>query len=239
MDEGTKRFGEALTRLEAELDWTLLGKLYCHEGGEQFFPPEQVLAMREAGLLIASRLGERLRPGGRSLYVGAAVGELVLLLCESLVFGREVFAINLPGPEAEEINRALSAVERDCNFSLPRIRFDALADVPGLFDHGWLVSVVNDPDAFPALHDELYGRRGDLATGRGELAEDRKRANALVDGWLQRLTTHALVTTTDEELPFVVPRAQALGLSIELEEGATLSAVVGDPIRLGALRRQP
>ena len=148
---GLERFGEALARLEGELDWRHLGELHCHEGGEDFFPQEQVDAMREAGLVLAAALGQRLSPGGRSLYVGAAIGELVVLLCESLVLGREVRALNLANEESTELNRALAAVEEACGFPLPRIEFLGPEEVEGAFDHGWLVSVLNDPEAFPAL----------------------------------------------------------------------------------------
>lgn len=236
MTDGVQRFGEALARLEEELDWRGLGELYCYEGGEEFFPPEQVEAQRDAGLQVAAALGERLRPEGRSLYVGAAVGELVTILCESLVLEREVVAVNLEGSEGRELNRALSVVEGECGFALPRIEFQPLAAVTGLFDHGWLVSVVNDPEAFPALHDALYGRTGALATGRGDLEAERAEADRLIDDWLGLLGPGALLTTTDEELPLVQPRIAATGQTLELEELAILSAVVGDPIRFGRLQ---
>lgn len=234
--EGIERFGEALARLEGELDWRHLGELHCHEGGESFFPEEQVDAMREAGLVLAAALGERLRPGGRSLYIGAAVGELVVLLCESLVLGREVRALNLANEESEEINRALEATEEACGFTLPRIEFVGASELEGSFDHGWLVSVLNDPEAFPALHDRLYDREGELATGRGDLDQERGRAEQLVDGWLERLEEGAVISTTDEELPLIVPRVAARGRSLELAEVAYLSVVVGDPIRFATLR---
>jgi hypothetical protein len=236
MSDGIQRFGEALGRLEEELDWQALGRLYCYEGGEDFFPPEQVEAQREAGLQVAAALGERLRPGGRSLYVGAALAELVAILCEALVLEREVVAVNLRGPEALELNRALAAVEKRCGFALPRIGFRRLETIAGRFDHGWLVSVVNDPEAFPALHDHLYGRTGALAVGGGDLARERKRATRLVDAWLERLEDGALLATTDEELPLIQPRIAAADGVLELEELAILSAIVGDPIRFGTLR---
>lgn len=238
MQDGAERFGEALGRLEAELDWRKLGELHCHEGGAQFFPPEQVEAVRESGLILASALSERLRVGGRSLYVGAAVGELVVLLCDALVLGREVVAVNIENDEAHELNRALAVVEEACGFALPRIGFEELGALTGEFDHGWMVSVVNDPEAFPALHDELYGRDGELATGHGDLAQDRERASALIDAWLLRLSDGATLTTTDEELPLVVPRAASSGFEIVLDEGVILSAVVGDPVRFGRLQHR-
>jgi hypothetical protein len=235
MTDGIQRFGEALGRLEEELDWRRLGELYCYEGGAEFFPPEQVEAQRDAGLQVAAALGERLPAGGRSLYVGAAVGEVVTLLCEALVLEREVVAVNLEGPEGVELNRALAVVEADCGFALPRIGFQRLEAVPGRFDHGWLVSVVNDPEAFPALHDLLYERTGELAVGGGDLERERAQAEQLVDRWIGLLEEGALLSTTDEELPLIEPRIAAAGRTLELEEQAILSAIVGDPIRFGRL----
>ncbi|MCB9915625.1 MAG: hypothetical protein H6828_10830 [Planctomycetes bacterium] len=239
MDARTRRFGEALARLESELDWRRLGELHCYEGGEHFFPPEQVDALREAGLVLAAALAGRLRPGGRSVYVGASVGELAVLLCEALVLDRDVRALNLPGEECAEVNRALEAVEQACGFALPRIEFTPLDELEGRYDHGWLVSVLNDPEAFPALHDLLYQRSGADATGRGDLAQERARAERLVDAFLDRLDEGAVVSLTDEELPVIEPRVAVRGRRLELDDEAYLSAVVGDPIRFGTLSTRP
>lgn len=239
MDAAADRFGLALTTLEQELDWGELGRLYCWDGGENFFPDEQVEAIREAGLVIASELAERLpRTGpGRSLYVGAALAELVPMLCETLVLGREVVAVNLDNAESEELNRAFEATERQTGIGLPRIGVGELGAVPGEFDHGWMVSVINDPEAFPALHDELYQRTGELATGLGKLTEDRGRAEELVRALLGKLGEEALLCTSDEELPFVGPLVAQDGGSLLPSETALLTAVVGDPLRFCQLRQ--
>ena len=50
-------FARALAAVEAAIDWPALGECYCHEGGQAFFPPEQIAAMREAGLEIAGAPG--------------------------------------------------------------------------------------------------------------------------------------------------------------------------------------
>lgn len=236
MNAAADRFARALTGLESELDWALLGGLYCWEGGVEFFPPEQVEAIREAGLVVASALFEELeRIGGgerRSLYVGAGVAELVPILCERLVLEREVVAINLPGEESAELNRAFAATEASIGYELPRIETAGLDAVTGTFDHGWLVSVINDPEAFPALHDELYERAGEeLATGRGVLEEDRARAKELAEAFLAKLALPALLSTTDEEWPFLAPLLESRGRAVEPSSRALLTAVVGDPLR--------
>jgi hypothetical protein len=225
-------FAVALAAVEQAIDWEALGACYCHEGGESFFPPEQVEALREAGLVIAGALGEELggRPG-RSLYVGAAVAELLPMLVESLVLGREVIAINLEGPETRLLDEALQDAESATGLRLPRIGTGSIEELEGRFDHAWVVSVFNDPEAFPALHDALYGRRGELATGQGDLVAERARAEALAGTVLARLEPRALLCTTDEELPLWRPVLARTGRGMRTSREALLTAVVGDPLR--------
>ena len=230
-------FARALGAFEASVDWAALGALHCHEGGDGFFPPEQVEAMRDAGLRIAGELGEALEGRkGRSLYVGAAIAEVVPVLVERFVLQREVVWINLPGAESDLMNAAFEAADGECGLALPRVETVGVDAVEGRFDHGWLVSVLNDPDAFPALHDALYGRKGELATGRGDLLEDKARAEALAESVLDRLEPGALLTTTDEELPVLRPLFARRGWRVRASEDALLTGVVGDPLRFVKLR---
>ncbi|MDP6538832.1 MAG: hypothetical protein QF903_07575 [Planctomycetota bacterium] len=224
-----------MARLEEELDWERLGRCYCSEGGEAFFPPAQREAVRDAGLLLASDVAAALAGrDGSSLYLGAALAELAPMLCERLVLGRGVVAVNLPCEETDELNRALDAVSETLDHDLGTIETVPLESLAGAgFDHGWLVSVLTDPDAFPALHDELYERGGTaLATGRGDPAEDRQRAGALVGGLLDALSPPCLLTTTDEELAILKPACERRGWRLESGGHARLSAVVGDPVRI-------
>jgi hypothetical protein len=233
-------FARALGAIENAIDWTLLGTYYCHEGGESFFPDEQVAAMREAGLCIAGELGEELGPrtGGprRSLYLGAAVGELVPILMERFVLQREVLVVNLPCPEMDELKRAFDVAASETGLALPRLCTEGLEEIDGPFDHGWMVSVLNDPDAFPALHDQLYGRSGEQATGRGDLNEDRANAEVLAGALLDRLTSDALFSTSAEELPILRPLFSKRGIQVTASRCEILTAVVGDPLRLLRLR---
>ena len=83
--------------------------------------------------------------------MGAGVTELPPLLAEVLGLQRQVEPYNLRPSEVAVLNRA-------CHF-LP-VRFNAhdAASAAGLFDHVWIVSVLNDPERFPHLAPLSYGR---------------------------------------------------------------------------------
>lgn len=241
---GAEAFAAAIVELERELDWDRLGVLYCHEGGESFFPPAQIDALREAGFLLASGLLEHLEPLdspglGRSLYVGPALAELAPILAELLVAKREVVLVNLPGAEIVELERALAAVGSRLGLELPRFHLDGFSRVDGPFDHAWMTSVLTDPDAFPALHDRLYGRTGDDATGRGDAKAETRAAHALCGEMVERIAPPALFTTTDEELEFVGAACATRGWRLEIPRRAALSAIVGDALRHCRVIREP
>jgi hypothetical protein len=227
------RFAAALVEVEQELDWELLGRHYCDEGGEDFFGPEQREAQREAALRFAADLGDRLQGQrkGRSLYVGAGLAELAPILCDALVLRREVAIVALPGPEPKELNRALAAAETRLGFALPRWSVKPLAklDREG-FDHLWLVSVLTDPEAFPALSKHLYG------TGHppGQaLNRDRRAAEELLGEALWRLAPPAQIEVSEEELPLLAEQCAARRLRLEVAEVGRLSPIVGDVVRHG------
>lgn len=242
MRSSAERFAAALIAVEGELDWGALGAAYCEGDGQEFFAPDQIEAMRDAGLLLADDVAERL--GGLpalspaiSIYVGAGVAELAPMVCEAVVFGREVWLVGLPGPELDALGRAFGVVSARLGVPLPRVVGEPLEHLSvGPASHGWLVSVLTDPDAFPALHDALYERSGDQATGRGAVEEELPRARRLVDALLDRLALPAVLTTTDEELAIVGPWCEERGLELVVPELARLSGVVGDPVRTCELR---
>jgi hypothetical protein len=228
-----ERFGEIYAQLDAELDWQLLGRCSCEGDGSEFFDDELRERILDTGLLVADDLAGKLPKRGpaRSLYVGAAVAELAPMLVEQLVLGREVVWLNLDSAELRELDRALEAVSNRCAIELPRPA-SALQLAAASCDHVWIVSVLSDPEHFPALHDDLYGRAGsELATGRGDLREDRDRALALARHWLECCALPCILSSTDEELSLLAPLAASLGLALEVPERAQISAVVGDRIR--------
>ena len=228
-------FGAAWCELVAELDWALLGRTYCEGDGSSFFDEALLEQVLDTGLDLVDGLAAALPRAGaaRSVYVGAAVAELPLLLGEVLVMGREVHWLNLPGPEVVELRRGLQVVGAKLGVRLPQPETHNLTHVPDAScDHVWLASVLTDPDAFPALHDRLYERVGGaLATGRGDAAADLARAEQLVREVLAKATRPALLSTTDEELELIVPIARTLGLQLSVPTTGTLSAIVGDTLR--------
>lgn len=243
-DPRTARFGAALAATFEELDWALLGRLACEgEGAETFYDEPSREALLDAGLRIAGDLGAALEPlpakPGRSLYVGAAVAELPMILFETLVARRRVFWCNLPGPESDELGRAAAAVAARLDLKLPAVR-TADSFPPGPFDHLWFASVVTDPDHFPALHDHLYERRGTaLATGRGDLGADRRDAARLVRRAVEGLVAPGVVVTSDEELPLLTEAIEARGLALRVPDRGRTSPVVGDVLRICQVSRRP
>lgn len=234
-------FGAAWGELVAELDWERLGRTYCEGDGATFFDEGKVEGVLETGLVLVDELAGALPPNGtgRSLYLGAAVAELPLILAEKLVFGRAVLWLNLAGDEVEELTRALHVVGAKLGLDLPLPSTQPLATyADASCDHLWMASVLTDPDVFPALHDELYGRVGTkLATGRGELTEERARADELARALLAKAAENGVLSTTDEELTLLRPLARDVGLELRLPREGVESAIVGDVVRFVRFRR--
>ena len=71
---------EKLTRRVFEAaDWRALGEVYFHEDGEQHWADRRKLVV-ELGVQLARRLALQVPRGGASLWVGAGVAELPVLL---------------------------------------------------------------------------------------------------------------------------------------------------------------
>ena len=234
-----------LAALDEELDWPRLGASYCEGNARTFFDEARRAHMLDVGLQLVDAVAAGLPARGprRSLYLGAALAELGPMLVERLVLAREVRWFNLPGPELDELTRALERVGNSLGLRLPRPDPTPLAEVaPQPCDHLWLVSVLSDPDAFPALHDELYERAGTpQATGRGDLTAERARAEALLDAALGWRAGECLLTTSTDELPLIEARCTAHGLRLEAHRELPTSALVGDTlcsVRLTAHRAQ-
>jgi hypothetical protein len=235
------RFGAVVAAIGEALDWPRLGLEYCEEGGLEFFCDEQREALVDAGLAFAEDLAELLAPGGRSLYVGAGVAELVQIVFEVVVLERTVTIASLPGFEVEELNRVLAEVGAKLGLELPRYTGMPLGELQAEadFDHVWAVSVLSDPDAFPALHDYLYERRTaeDGATGRGHYADDKARARELIDDVVGRFGEACLLSTSDEEWDLYGPAIGRAGRLVDMAARGRLSPIVGDVVRQAVVRR--
>ncbi len=219
---------QAIAEVFARLDYGALGAIYCHEGGDEFWKVKRRLCQK-LGTALAGVVRRRLKPGGRSLYVGAGVAELALLAMEALERRRHVVACNLRKNEVRILNRACAG--------LP-FRFEArdAAMVRGTFDHLWLVSVLNDPECYPELSELSYGRANPATFDPRRFARERRQVVRVVDRCLRRLSRPGLVTTSTEEAHWIADWCAAHGVPWRLERRQYPSPTVGDPIcfmRLG------
>ena len=170
-------------------------------------------------------------PGGVSLYVGAGVAELPALITEVLDLGRTVRASNLRAVEVEVVNHAMAA------HGLPELLVCADArELSPSHDHLNMVSVLSDPETFPMVSGIAYGRLHPVHVDVDELVRERADVEALVDGVCRGLSLPGLITTTVEEVPWLLAWAEAKGFVIEPDEAMIETAIVGDPI--GFLRVQ-
>ena len=236
--EAIDRFGAAFAAADEALDWSSLEPVYCEGDARGFFDEGRRAELRDTGLAIATELAEALgtlpeRKPGRSLYVGAAVAELPIILFDALVLGRKVRWINLPGTEASALDHALASAEETAGVKLPRVETGRWrAEEIGPCDHLWLVSVLTDPERFPALHDELYDRVGSPeAVGGGHPARERDEARRLIERALDCLAPRAVVSTTDEELPILRRAAEHRGGRLDRPNEGRTTALVGDVLR--------
>ena len=89
--EAVERFAAAWSALEEELDWGLLGRLHCAEGGDDFFGVEDRAALLETGLLFADDLG-RDNVGAYGLGSDLPATPRIDLLAETGVLFRNAWA---------------------------------------------------------------------------------------------------------------------------------------------------
>ncbi|HEB52264.1 MAG TPA: hypothetical protein ENI87_03300, partial [bacterium] len=136
-------------RCFAAVDWAVLGDVYFHEDGERHWGERRPLVV-ELGVQLARRLLRHVAPGGTSLWVGAGVAELPVLLAEAVFVGREVVAANLIAEEVDALNAALQRALPDVPV---RYRHGDARDLAGesTFDQLGCISVFTDPERWPAL----------------------------------------------------------------------------------------
>lgn len=233
-ENSIQRFGAVLAELDSAIDWEVLAPVYCEGDASGFFDEERRNAILDAGLKLASEIGEQLKPGGKSLYIGAAVAELAPMMFEAIVLDRKVAWISIEGPEATELTRAIKSIDK--RLPTPRTSEWRGSDLRPR-DHVWMTSVLTDPEAFPALHDQLYGRQGTReAVGGGRPKRERLAAAELVRNALAAAAQDTLLTTTDEELLVWTPIVHEGGGDLKVSPTGRTSGIVGDVIRFCRLK---
>lgn len=237
MKRPTPDLAAALQRAGAvlrALDWRALGEVYFHWGGEDFWAEKRPDVLR-LGEALARALAGRLARSGRSLWVGAGVAELPVLLVESLALGREVVATNLRAAEVDALNAGLAAAAPDV--ALRYVTADArTAGGEGTFDHVGCISVFTDPETWPTLSGVSYGRLPPVQVDVERFVAEREAARGLATALFARLARPGLVTTTAEEAAWFLEQAERAGATIDASEEMIETAVVGDAVGFLAAR---
>jgi hypothetical protein len=212
----------------AHLDWAALGEIYCDWGGDHFWRARRD-DLVPAGRALGQQLLRRVPRDGASLWVGAGIGELPVLLGEVLLHDRRVVAANLRARECEVLNAALQAAAP--GVPLRYLAEDARTAAPEVrFDHLGCVSAFTDPETWPVLSDVAYGRVAPVQLDVDAFLGEREAARAVAGALFARLVRPAVVTTTAEEVAWFLEAAAAAGAQVDADEEAIATAVVGDPV---------
>lgn len=204
-----------------QLDYSQLGTIYCEVGGEEFWQDRR-LPCQQLGVKLANTLLKRLPPSGRSLYVGAGVAEIPMLVMESLDLGRDVEVFNLREGEVALLNDACKTLPFQFQCADARM-------AQGSFDHVWIVSVLNDPEHFPELSALSYDRADPLTFDPTAFAQERSDVLELADACLSKLALPGLVTTSVEELVWITYWCTQRGVPYGLDRKTYPRAIVEDP----------
>jgi len=213
-----------ITQAFERLDYQKLGTIYCEEGGEAFWMDRRA-PCRTVGVALAEILLNRLKLGGKSLYVGAGVAEIPMLFMETLDLGRHVDACNLRADEVAVLNQA-------CRGLPVRISASDAYSKRGSYDHLWIVSVLNDPEQYPNVSALCYGRADPVTFDPAAFIEERTQIMALAEACLEKLALPALVSTSVEEIPWITDWCDRKTLRYVVEEEDYPTAIVEDPVCL-------
>lgn len=221
-------------RVLAALDWRALGAIYFHEDGEAHWRAKrpQVLSL---GDRLARRLLARVPRRGASLWVGAGVAELPVLLAETMLHERRVVAANLRREECDVLNAGLAAAAPE--LALRFVAEDACV-VAGdaVFDHLGCISVFTDPETWPVVSAVAYGRMAPVQLDVTAFVAERDRARALAQALFARLVRPGTITTSVEEASWFLEQAAAVGATVDADDELVDTAVVGDPVGFLAVR---
>ncbi len=212
----------AITSVFDHLDYKRLESVYCYEGGDEFWRKKRE-PCRRLGTKVAEVLVQKLPPGGRSLYVGAGVTELPALLAEVIELQRQVAPYNLRRSEVTVLNQA-------CR-SLPvKFRAQDASLASDLFDHLWIVSVLNDPERFPHLAPLSYGTADPVTFDPRQFEQQRRVVRSIVDRVMPKLSLPGLVTTSTEEVIWIADWCHRKNIQYLVEREQFPTALVGDPV---------
>ncbi len=204
------------------LDYKTLSSIYCYEGGEEFWRVKRKTC-QQLGIKLAEALLCRLKPGGRSLYVGAGVAELPSLVAELVELRRVVEPYNLRRDEVAVLNQSFCGLRvkfRKCDASSAR----------GMFDHLWIVSVLNDPERFPHLAPLSYGEANPVTFNPVRFEHERRIVQGIVNGCMPKLALPGLVTTSMEEVVWIAEWCHRHRIPYRTDGNEYPTALVGDPI---------
>lgn len=207
-----------------QLDYKTLGKIYCYEGGDEFWRAKRKPCER-LGINLAQALLKKMPRGGRSLYVGAGVAELPVLLAEALDLDRQVEPYNLRRSEVTALNRA-------CRGTPVRFHARTAASARGRFDHLWIVSVLNDPERFPDLSPLSYGNVNPVTFNSARFELQRRIVRSIVNRCMPKLSLPGLVTTSTEEVVWIADWCHRHSVPYRVDRKQYPTALVGDPICL-------
>ena len=204
------------------LDYKRLEPVYCYEGGDEFWRAKRKPCER-LGISLAQALLRKLPRGGRSLYVGAGVAELPVLLAEAMDLQRQVEPYNLRRSEVTALNRA-------CRGTPVRFHARTAASARGRFDHLWIVSVLNDPERFPDLSPLSYGNMNPVTFNSARFELQRRIVRSIVNRCMSKLSLPGLVTTSTEEVVWIADWCHRHRIPYRVERKQYPTALVGDPI---------
>lgn len=216
------------------VDWAKLGELYFHEDGERQWQERRKLVI-ELGCQLARRLALHVKPEGMSLWAGAGVAELPVLLAEVLLLDRTVVVANLLEEECDILNAALAAAapQAALHYEIGDAR-----EVAGdqAFDHLGCISLFTDPETWPAVSGVTYGRLHPVQLDLEQFVAERDEARELARGLFALLDQEACITTTPDEVAWFLELAVAQEREIEPTDDVIETAVVGDPVGFLLLR---
>lgn len=225
---------KVVKRVFDAVDWAKLGEIYFHEDGERQWQDRRKLVV-ELGGQLARRLARHVKPEGMSLWAGAGVAELPVLLAEVLLLDRTVVATNLLAEECDVLNAALAQAAPHV-----ALRYEAgdAREVAGdqAFDHLGCISLFTDPQTWPAVSGVTYGRLHPVQLDLEQFAAERDQVRELVSGLFSLLNQAACITTTAEEVAWFLDLADAEEREIEATDDLIETAVVGDAVGFLLLR---